>query len=159
MPPAVETIRVMKTSPGEPPPPGGWAMTPSGAYPTDVQEVFQPGEKIMLGLSISDRSIGGEITFSGFTFFNRGTGAEQAIDVSPGSFGPWETGSTFLVGYHDLWDVPFEDGEYELRVYAGDKVVASALFNVGIRPASWGPEMEVFPAPVHDVSVVRARYQ
>jgi hypothetical protein len=95
-----------------------------------------------------------EITFSRFTFYNRRTGREEEVKVSSQDLGPWEAGSVVLLGHPGLWDVPEDEGEYELKLYSGGMVAAAARFNVGIRPTSWGPEMEYFPAKVHDVQVV-----
>lgn len=101
-----------------------------------------------LGLVIS-RQLKTEVTFSKFTFFNKAAGTEGEVE-SPGDLGPFKPGSAHFLG---PWEVPGEKGEYELRVYVGDEVVASALFNVGIWPASWGPEMVTSPAPIHEVRV------
>lgn len=149
----VENIHIMKADPpGYPPPPSGWALKPADPHAAYVQAVFEPREKMMLGLVISDR-VKREVTFSRFTFFNKGTGAEVEVP-SPDDLGPFEPGGTHLMGYPDPWDIPDEDGEYELRVYLADEVVSSALFNVGIWPESWGPEMEVSLAPIHEVRVI-----
>ena len=152
-PDVVEDIEIMKASPGEPPPTSGWAMRRTGPHPAEIQQVFKPGETMMLGLVIKDQLFKREVTFSRFTLFNKETGIEEELKVSPGDLESYETGGIYLLGYPDPWDVPGEDGEYELRLYLGDKVVASALFSVGIRPASWEPEMEILPAPIHEVTV------
>ena len=152
-PDVIETIRIFKAGPpGSPPPTGGWALQASEPHPTEIQEVFNPGDRMYLGLAIGKRLVS-EVTFSRFTFFNRVTGVEDKVYPAPDDFGPFEPGQTFLLAFQEPWKVPDEDGEYELRVYMGNDMVASALFNIGIRPASWGPEMEIYPAPIHEVRV------
>ncbi len=150
----IDDIDIMKASPGEPPPTSGWSMHRSGPHPDDVQAVFKPGEKMIVGLVIKDWLLKKEITFVVFSYYNGGTGVEEEIRASPRNLGPWERGSVILVGYPELWDVPAEKGEYELRVYTDDGIAASALFNVGVWPESWGPEIEYFPAPIHEVRVI-----
>lgn len=150
----VEVIHIFKAqSPSYPPPPGGWALMPTGPHPAAIQEVFDPGDKMNLGLVISSQ-IKTDVTFSRFTFFNKGTGTEAEVESSPGDLGPFGPGSKVHLAFLDPWDIPSEAGEYEIRVYLGDEVVASALFNVGVWPASWGLEMEIFPAPIHEVKVI-----
>ena len=149
----VETIRVRIAEPDESPPPGVWLGGDTGPYPEDVQEVFKPGQKMMLGLILGEQLPEGEITFSGFAFYNKGTGVEEEVPVSPDVLGPWEQGGRIIINYPEIWEVPSEEGEYELRVYVDDDVIAAAPFNVGIRPEGWEPEMEYFPAPIHEVRV------
>jgi len=52
----VEVIHIFKAqSPSYPPPPGGWALMPTGSHPAEIQEVFDPGDKVNLGLVISSQ--------------------------------------------------------------------------------------------------------
>jgi len=112
-------------------PPGGWTFHTTGPHPTEVQELFDPGDKMNLGLVI-DRQTKNDITFSKFTFYNRQTGAEQEVVAAPKDYGPFEPAGEYFLGYKNPWQVPDEDGEYALRLYIGDEVVASALFKVGV---------------------------
>ena len=125
----------------------------TGPHPAEIQELFDPGEKMFLGLVISEQ-ITNEVKFSRFTFFNKDTGTEEKVATSSDDVGPFEPGRGFLTGFQKPWDVLDENGEYELRVYLGDGVVASALFNVGIWPASWGPEKVKRLAPIYEVRVI-----
>ena len=145
-------------SPDYPPPPGGWTFQTSGSYPAQIQRLFDHGDKILLGLVISE-DIEGEVTFSRVAFFNRSTNAEETITISGDDLGPFEPGWRGLLGLLEPWPVPDEDGEYELRLYTGEALAASALFNVGIWPASWGPEMIRHPAPIYDVKVIFGQEQ
>ena len=132
----IETIYIFKAeSPDDPPPPGGWTFMSTGPHPAEIQKVFDPGDKMFLGLVINEQ-IKNEVNFSRFTFFNKGTGTEVEVAASPSDLGPFEPGGEYLSGFQNPWEVPGENGEYELRVYQGDEVVASAHFNVGIWPAS-----------------------
>lgn len=124
----------------------------TGPHPAKIQGVFDAGDKMFLGLVIS-KQIKNEVKFSRFTFFNKETGTEEEVRASPDDLGPFEPGGKHLLAFLDPWEVPNEDGKYELRVYIGDEVVASALFNVGVWPASWGPEMVRRPAPIYEVRV------
>lgn len=125
----------------------------TGPHPSRIQEVFDLGDKMFLGLVISEQ-IANEVKFSRFTFFNKGTGTEEEIIASPDDLGPFEPGRGFLTGFQNPWEVPDENGEYELRLYIGNEVVASALFNVGVWPASWGPEKVKRLAPIYEVRVI-----
>ena len=76
-PDVIEVIRIFKAeSPDYPPPPGGWISMSTGPHPAEIQELFDPGEKMFLGLVINER-IKNEVTFSRFTFFNKETGAKR----------------------------------------------------------------------------------
>jgi len=150
----IETIRIFKVqTPDNPPPPGGWTFQTTGPRPDEIQEVFVQGDKLSLGMVISEQ-LKDDISFSGYAFFNRETGIEEAVTVSPDDLGPFEPDGEYYLGYKIPWEIPDENGEYELRVYLDTEVVASALFNIGVWPASWGPEMEYFPAPIHEVKVI-----
>jgi len=149
----IQNITIFKWEFGDFVPPGGWMFRITGPHPTEVQELFDPGEKINLGLVIN-RQIKDDITFSRFTFYNRHTGAEQEVVAAPRDYGPFDSDGEYFLGYKNPWQVPDEDGEYELRLYMGDELVASVLFNVGIWPVSWGPEMMKRPAPIYEVRVI-----
>ena len=97
-------------------------------YPTHVQETFQPSEPLILGLKLDER-FKRSITFSNYTFFNTKT-MESVIISSPGDLGPFELGQVFELQY----SAPSEPGDYELRIYYEEKLVASALFKVEIEP-------------------------
>jgi len=97
----VEVIRIFKTeSPDYPPPPGGWISMSTGPHPSRIQEVFDPGDKMFLGLVISEQ-ITNEAKFSRFTFFDKGTGTEEEIVASPDDLGPFEPGRGFLTGFQN----------------------------------------------------------
>ncbi len=149
----IQNITIFKWGFGDFVPPGGWTFQTTGPHPTEVKELFDPGDKMNLGLVI-DRQTKNDITFSRFTFYNRQTGAEQEVVAAPKDYGPFEPDGEYFLGYKNPWRVPDEDGEYELRLYMGDELVASALFNVGIWPVSWGPEMIKRPAPIYEVRVI-----
>lgn len=126
----IETIYIFKAeSPDDPPPPGGWTFASTGPHPTEIQRVFDSGDKMFLGLVISDQ-IQNEINLSRFTFFNKGTGTKEEVATSPSDLGPFEPGGKYLSGFQNPWGVPSGPGEYELRIYLVDEVIASALFSV-----------------------------
>ena len=69
------------------------------------------------------------VTFSKFTFFNKDTKNEVSIKTSD-DFGPFASG-TYILSYVDNpWTAPQEQGTYELRIYIGNDIVASAVFEV-----------------------------
>ncbi len=154
----IQNITIFKWGFGDFVPPGGWTFHSTGPHPTEVKELFDPGDKMNLGLVI-DRQTKNDIIFSRFTFYNRQTGAEQEVVAAPKDYGPFEPNGEFFLGYKNPWQVPDEDGEYELRLYMGDELVASALFNVGIWPVSWGPEMIKRPAPIYEVRVITGPHE
>jgi len=149
----IQNITIFKWKFGDFVPPGGWTFSTTGPHPTEVQELFDPGDKMNLGLVIN-RQIKDDITFSRFTFYNRQTGAKQEVVAALKDYGPYDPDGEYFLGYKNPWEVPGKDGEYELRLYMGDELVASALFNVGIWPVSWGPEMIKRPAPIYEVRVL-----
>ena len=133
-------------------PPGGSFVGLKNPHPTEVQAVFQRGDKMVVLLSIS-KKLKSEVTFTRYTFFNKETG--QEVDIgSPEDFAAWEPGQVDWINLGNPWAVPEQSGEYEVRVYMNENVVASALFNVGIWPVSWGPEMIKRPAPIYEVRVI-----
>jgi hypothetical protein len=125
----IEAISVFRAQPDAPVPTGGWALTQRGPHPSEVQGVFQPEDKQFLGLAFAEDS-GDNIYLSRITFYNKATGAEEEAAVMPADLGPYRAGNTYLIGYEDPWGVPGEAGEYRLRIYVGDDVVASAPFLV-----------------------------
>ncbi len=97
-------------------------------YTPGIQEIFTPSEKMALGLSINQQ-LDQNITFSKYTFFNRKSGEETEIGVQD-DLGPFEPGQVILIAWINPWPVPDEPGNYELRVYMGNEMVASAVFEV-----------------------------
>ncbi len=125
----IEAISVFIAQPDTPVPTGGWALTKRGPHPSEVQGVFQPGDKQFLGLAFAEDS-GDDIYLSRITFYNEATGVEEEAATIPADLGPYRAGGTYLIGYENPWGVPGEAGEYKLRIYVGDDVVASAPFLV-----------------------------
>jgi len=97
-------------------------------FPIIVQQVFTPGEKMVLGLVINERLAEG-VSFSKYTFFNRQTGEEREIESST-HLGPFRPGQIVELNWDDPWLVPAEPGTYMLRVYLDSRIVASAIFEV-----------------------------
>lgn len=132
-PEVVEVIAIFKAQPGYPPPPGGWGVPRSGEeidpHPDRVQQVFDPGDKMYLGLRISDK-IKEEVAFSGFTYFNRETGEETETGSPEDLSGVWEPGQLGLLAFNNPWPVPDEPGEYQVRIYLDNNIVASGVFKV-----------------------------
>ena len=124
----VHVITIFKSEPGNRPPPGGWAIVQqANPYPPWIQ-VFNQGDKIYLSLVIS-KELDTSVTFSKYTFVNNVTN----IEVETGSssdYGPFEPGQKLDVAFDNPWPVPSETGFYQFRIYLGNKVVASALFEV-----------------------------
>lgn len=106
---------------------GIWIMPPD-PNPEHVQEVLNSGDRIYIGLVIN-RDNKENITFSKYTFFGRDTGQEIEVGV-PSESGPFQPGQIITVAFDNPWAVPEQPGIYELRVYMGDEVVASAVFEV-----------------------------
>jgi len=88
----IENIHIFHAqSPDYPPPPGGWISQSTGSHPTMIQRLFDPGDKIFLGLVIRE-DVEDKVTFSRVTFFNRETSIEEEIVVSSDDLGPFEPG-------------------------------------------------------------------
>jgi len=128
-PDVVEVITIFPAGSGSPPPTGVWAWDGKiDPHPDRIQEVFNLGDRMYLGLRISEQ-LETDITFSKYTFFNRDTAKE--IEVSSlGDLGPFEPGRATLVGFENPWMVPADPGNYELRIYLDNKVIASAKLEV-----------------------------
>ena len=126
----VSYISVFKVRPGQrASPPPSWAADPPVApHPTSVQAVFNPRDRMFLGLIMSKRPKE-KVTFSRYTFFNEATGEEVEIE-DPDELGPFWPGTEQFVALQNPWPVPSEPGMYEVRIYQDDKIVASAVFEV-----------------------------
>jgi len=128
-PDVVEVISIFKAESGAPPPTGAWAYDRKiDPHPDRIQRVFNLGDRMYLGLRISEQ-LETDITFSRYTFFNRDTGEEVEAGL-PGDLGPFELGRATLAGFQNPWMVPADPGNYELRVYLDNTVIASARFEV-----------------------------
>ncbi len=125
----IETINIFIAQPGVPVPTGGWAFTRSGPHPSEIQGVFQSGDKQFMGLAFAEGA-GDEIYLSRITFYNVDTGIEKEAVVVTADLGTYQGGVKYLIGHENPWIIPVENGEYKLRVYVGDDVVASAIFAV-----------------------------
>jgi hypothetical protein len=121
----VQTIIILPRPSGNAIPPGGWDLDPStNPFPSKVQEVFQPGQELIIGLKINEK-LKNNVTFSKVTLFNRETMDE--VEVLSSDLGPFEPGQAPYLPY---FAVPNEKGSYEVRIYLDQEVVASALFEV-----------------------------
>jgi hypothetical protein len=97
-------------------------------HPEGIQKTFSQGESLFLILSMRD-DLKENVIFSQYTFYNKETKIE--VDTgSPEDFETWEAGQTNLVAFNKPWPVPDQPGIYELRVYLGKRIVASAVFQV-----------------------------
>jgi len=124
-PNTVQKIIILPRPSGDAIPPGGWALDPStNPFPSKVQEVFQPGQELIIGIKI-DEHLKNNVTFSKVTLFNRETMNEVVVISS--DLGPFEPGQAPYLPYYA---VPNEKGSYEVRIYIDQKVIASALFEV-----------------------------
>jgi hypothetical protein len=123
----VDGIFVFKARPGQMVPTGEFAGT-GNPHPSGVQATFNPGDKMFIILSMSEK-LRSDVTFSRYAFFNEETGQEVNVG-SPEDFKTWEPGQTDLVAFHNPWGVPDRPGEYKLRIYLGKRIVASAVFRV-----------------------------
>jgi hypothetical protein len=127
----VTFIEVFRVRPGESaaPPPSWTALAPTNPFPAGVQGVLGPREKIFFGLIIN-KDAKEPVTFSGYTYYRETPAVTTEVPLRAGEMGPFNPGQTPLVGMKNPWPVPSEPGIYQLRVYLGGKVVASAIFEV-----------------------------
>lgn len=150
-PDVVEVIAIFSAESGAPPPTSGWAMPGAQAnpHPNRVQRVFSPGDKMFLGLSISSK-VKANVTFSRFTYFNQDTGEEIEMG-SPGDLMKvWEPGQVDLLAFDNPWQVPDESGNYQVRIYFDDTMIASAMFEVPHEIAPTPPPITSPPPPRTD---------
>ena len=121
----VKNIKLVKASvmETEHPPTGVFLSFPSGPY-NDTVKSFNKGEEILIYIEL-EGEIEAPVTFTKFAFYNKETGAEVIIELLD-NLGPFEPGE------NHTWETqaPDEDSEYELRVYIGKRVAASALLDV-----------------------------
>ncbi|HEX9896904.1 MAG TPA: hypothetical protein VGA85_04485 [Dehalococcoidales bacterium] len=130
-PSPVDIISIFKASPDKMPPKSfGMPGTPIDPYPTHVQQVFISGDTMFLGLGINNQPKT-DVTFSKYTSYSKTIGKETEIGL-PTDLGPFEAHSLVLVAFENPWPVPDEPGIYEVRVYLGNEIVASAVFEVKI---------------------------
>lgn len=123
----VNGIVVRKALPNHQPPRGSFYGL-KNPHPAEVQAVFQHVDKMVVVLSISEK-LKSEVTFTRYTFFNKEIG--QEVDVgSPEDFAAWEPGQIGLINIDNPWAVPEQPGEYEVRIYMKESIVASAIFRV-----------------------------
>jgi S1-C subfamily serine protease len=131
-PDVVEIIAIFPAESGSPPPTGAWAYDRKpDPHPDRIQRVFNLGDRMFLGLRISEQ-LETDITFSRYTFFNRDTGEEIEAGL-PSDLGPFEPGQITLSAFQNPWMVPADPDNYELRIYLDDKVVASARFEISTK--------------------------
>lgn len=129
-PDVVEVIAIFPAESGAPPPTGAWAYDRKiDPHPERIQRVFSLGDKMYLGLRISSK-IEANVTFSRFTYFNKETGEEIEIGSPSDLMRAWEPGQVNLLAFNNPWPVPEEPGEYQVRVYLDNNVIASANFEV-----------------------------
>ncbi|MDD5287997.1 MAG: S1C family serine protease [Dehalococcoidales bacterium] len=133
-PDVVELIAIFLAEPGAPLPIGTWGA-PDGLinpHPDQIQRVFNPGDKMYFGMRISSK-IEEQVTFSRFTYFNKETGEEIDVGSSSDLMEVWESGQVGLLAFNNPWLVPDEPGEYQVRLYLDDAMIASARFEVSPR--------------------------
>jgi len=130
-PDVIKVIAIFPAESGAPVPTSGWAMPGAQAnpHPDRVQRVFSPGDKMFLGLSISSK-VKANVTFSRFAYFNQDTGEEMAVGTPSDLMKAWEPGQVDLLAFNNPWAVPEQPGEYEVRIYMKESIVASAIIRV-----------------------------
>ena len=130
----VEIIQVFKTKSANPlPPTGGWGISdgPINPYPEGIQQVFSIGDRLFIGLRISNE-IKTNVIFSKFTYYNKVTSIEVEVGFPSDTMKVWEPGQVDLLALNNPWSIPSGTGDYQLRVYLDNKIVASANFQVKI---------------------------
>jgi len=130
-PDIVEVIAIFPAESGSPPPTGAWGSPDVSAnpHPERVQRVFNLGDRMFLGLRISSK-IKENVTFSRFTYFNKETGEQIEVGSPSDLTREWEPGQVALLAFNNPWPVPDESAGYQVRIYVGTRVVASANFEV-----------------------------
>jgi len=102
-------------------PPGGWTVL-TESFPTDILQVFQPQDEMLVGIKISGE-INDSVTIDRITFLNKDSLEEVTLSSD---LGPYEPDQSFYIPF----DVPDEQGAYQVTVYVDSKAVAKASFQV-----------------------------
>ena len=126
----IEVISIFEYEfPDYPPPPGGWTFQTTGPHPSEIQGVFALGDKMFLGVVISEKTRN-EVKLSKISVFNKETGIEKEIAIPTSELGPFEPDGKYLIGLQNPWEVPRATGKYEVRLYIDNEIIASAIFMV-----------------------------
>ena len=128
---SITVIRILKVqSEGTPVETSLIWLSKTGPHPTAMQQSFNLGDELMLGFIIDPDTK--SITFTKYTYLNTTTQTETTIISDTEELGPFKSVGGDVVSVHKVgpWSVPFQQGSYELRIYVGQKVIASALFEV-----------------------------
>ncbi|MBN1369686.1 MAG: hypothetical protein JW954_05575 [Dehalococcoidaceae bacterium] len=102
-------------------PTSGWVLF-TNPFPTGIMHVFQPEEEMLVGIKVSGE-IDTSVTFDKITFSNQNTLEEITLSSD---LGPYEPDQSFYIPF----DVPDEEGTYQVSVYVDSEQVAKALFQV-----------------------------
>jgi hypothetical protein len=102
---------------------------PKNPHPAQIQTTILPGDGLSAIIEMDYSK--GSVTFSKYTCFKRDTREETEIKTNneSGAYRPG-LGQIFILGGRDGWPVPSEPGIYEFRIYMGNRIVASAVFEV-----------------------------
>ncbi len=127
----VTYIVVLRARPGDTAsPPGSFGVSaPTKPFPTGVQATMGPMEHFFIGLIIN-KNLEQPVTFSSYTLYRKTAQLESEIPLQTDELGPLNPGAIYLIGIQNPWPVPADPGIYQLRVYAGTKVVAAANFEI-----------------------------
>lgn len=117
----VQKIMILPRPAGNVLPPGGWTVL-TDPFPTDIFQVFQPEDEMLVGIKISGE-INNPVIIDKITLLNKDS-LEEVILSS--DLGLYEPDQSFYIPY----DVPDEQGTYQVTVYVGSKAAAKALFQV-----------------------------
>ncbi len=102
-------------------PTGGWTIF-TNPFPTGIMHVFQPEDEMLVGIKISGE-IDTSVTFDRITFLNNDSLEEVTLSSD---LGPYAPDQSFYIPF----DVPDEQGTYQVTVYVGSKAMAKASFQV-----------------------------
>ena len=109
-----------------------WINAQTGPYNTTIY-TFSEGYQILIHIKLKSE-LETAVTFTKFTFYNKETGTEEIVDLVDDytSWGLVDDLGPLDPGADNLWgaQVPYEGGEYELRLYLEEEVVASAILEV-----------------------------
>jgi hypothetical protein len=83
---------------------------------------------IFVGIRIS-KDLKEDVTFTKYTIFDPVVSSEYELGL-PEESGPYEPGQILLLNLYDPWAIPAAKGQYEFRIYLGDRIVSKALFNI-----------------------------
>ena len=127
---AIDRIELYPVHNPQETPPGAWLFLedndPMPANPWEFREHVVTGFWVRIRIN---KDLKENVTFTKYTIFCTADSSEKTVG-QPDDLGPYEPGQVVLLNHGRPWQIPAAYGQYEFRVYLGDRIVSQAFFNV-----------------------------